>query len=373
LLGTATIEGNLPDLSGLAGTLEDGIPRDRMGAFGSAIEWTGDGDSYYLLSDRGPDNGAVSFPNRIELFRIHPVLGPEHRIEPKLMETTLLVDEAGRQFIGLSSAFDVEHPAASMRLDPEGIRRSPTGTLYVSDEYGPYIYEFDKQGKRIRVLPVPEKFGILHPDADKDREIQGNSRGRRTNKGFEGLAISPDGRRLFALLQNPLLQDHDNKGVNCRMLEIELEHLGTREYIVPLDSRKYGFNELLAIGDHEFLAIERDNESGGKAAFKRIVRLDVSGATDVSAIESLPATGAPEGVRVVLKMPFLDLLDPSFALAGESFPEKVEGLALGPDLDDGRRLLLVTTDNDFIPTAATFIWAFSVAPEALPPPATPRR
>ena len=36
---------------------------------------------------------------------------------------------------------------------------------------------------------------------------------------------------------------------------------------------------------------------------------------------------------------FLDMLSPQFGLAGSSFPEKIEGLAFGPDLPDGRRLL----------------------------------
>ena len=34
-------------------------------------------------------------------------------------------------------------------------------------------------------------------------------------------------------------------------------------------------------------------------------------------------------------------------MVGADFPEKIEGLAFGPDLPDGRHLLLVTNDNDF--------------------------
>ena len=61
------------------------------------------------------------------------------------------------------------------------------------------------------------------------------------------------------------------------------------------------------------------------------------------------------------KTEFINLLDPKFGLAGDSFPEKVEGLAWGPDFPDGSHLLLVTTDNDLIQTNPTRIFAFQVS------------
>ena len=62
----------------------------------------------------------------------------------------------------------------------------------------------------------------------------------------------------------------------------------------------------------------------------------------------------------VTKTTFLDLLDPDYELAGASFPEKIEGLAFGPDLSDGRRLLIVTADNDFVATALFRVYAFAI-------------
>jgi hypothetical protein len=73
----------------------------------------------------------------------------------------------------------------------------------------------------------------------------------------------------------------------------------------------------------------------------------------------------PQGVRAVRKSELCDLLDPRFHLAGPKFPAKIEGLAFGPDLPDGRRLLLVTTDNDLKADVDSWIWAFAIEPEAL--------
>jgi hypothetical protein len=40
-------------------------------------------------------------------------------------------------------------------------------------------------------------------------------------------------------------------------------------------------------------------------------------------------------------------------------PEKIEGLALGPALADGRRTLVVTTDNDLKTENPSWFWVFA--------------
>ena len=62
----------------------------------------------------------------------------------------------------------------------------------------------------------------------------------------------------------------------------------------------------------------------------------------------------------VRKRVLIDLLDPAFGLAGARFPEKIEGLAFGPNLADGRRLLVVASDNDFDAAEPIRFWFFAV-------------
>lgn len=78
------------------------------------------------------------------------------------------------------------------------------------------------------------------------------------------------------------------------------------------------------------------------------------------AVKQLPTTGVPAGVIAVAKSQFLDMLDPAFGLAGATFPEKLEGLAFGPDLDDGRHLLIITNDNDFNQAQPSRFFAFAI-------------
>ncbi len=370
LLATGTIPGDATDLSGLKDTLPDGTPHNRLGAMGSGIAWTGEGDRYVMIADRGPKDGAVPFRCRFQTFDI-PVKAGE-AIKPRLLSTTLLEGPSGKPYVGLASAFG-ERAKDGLRLDPEGVRVGRNGNLFVSDEYGPFVIEFGRDGKQIRLLKVPDKFEVENPGATDDEERKNNKTGRQPNRGMEGLAISPDGGKLYGSMQSVLMQDGDpdpakgyTVGANIRILQIDTKTDATREFVYPMEDAKHGINEILAINDHEFLVLERDNKAGTRAAFKKLFRIDIEGASDVSKLAKLPAAGLPEGVRPVTKKLFLDLLDPAFGLAGKDFPEKIEGLAFGPDLPDGRHLLLVTTDNDLEAAEPTYFFAFAIDKEDLP-------
>ena len=359
LLGVGKIKGTAPDASDLPDELSDGTPHNQFGSAGSGIAYTGSPDWYVMVSDRGPKDGATQYVCRFHMILItvvRPADPPPRPVETSVRVSRLLTRQDEDVYVGDKTAVDAAKPEDSLRLDPEGVRLSRGGTVYVADEYGPHVLEFDIYGKQQRSFAVPPKF-----------------RDRQDNRGFEGLAISPDGRRLFAILQNCLTRDGKPDpakgyvvGTNVRLLEIETPSKATREFVYTLDDPANGVCEILAVNDREFLVLERDSKAGADAKFKKLFRIDLADATDVSKIDALPAAGLPDGVKAVKKSPFLDLLDPAFGLAGPSFPEKVEGMTFGPDLPDGRRLLLVTTDNDFKSDAETLIYAFAVDAADLP-------
>jgi hypothetical protein len=376
LIGVGTISGSATDgLTLSPTTLEDGTPHNRVGGFGSAISYTGVGSLYIATPDRGPADGTTSYLDRAYLLDIPVTLGPPGSVTASVIDARLLTNELGANFTGSATAFDATNSTASLRFDPEGIRFTKKGTFFVSDEYGPFLYEFDASGQRLRALTIPSKFLITHPSNTADGELPpNNATGRQPNRGMEGLAITPDGSKLYGIMQNALIQDgalnssNQRRGFNNRILEINTTTGETHEYLYQLDSRSNGVNEMVAINDHQFLVLERDGNAGASAAFKKIFKIDLTGASDISGV-ALPqaASPLPSGVIPVTKTPtpFIDLLDPSFGLAGPDFPEKIEGLAFGPDLPDGRHLLLVTSDNDFIATQDSKIFAFAIEPSAL--------
>src|SRR6185295_4345842 len=149
------------------------------------------------------------------------------------------------------------------RFDAEGIRLSADGKrIYISDEYGPYIYEFDRaSGQRIRAFQLPEHLFVSTLSAQGAVEIAGNSSGRVANKGMEGLAITPDGKTLVGIMQNALLQDAAEGGAATGLLRIVTVDVSTgkttHEYAYLLTTGS-GLSEITALNGHEFLVDERD-------------------------------------------------------------------------------------------------------------------
>jgi hypothetical protein len=372
LIAVGSKSGDSFDGSGLTEKLSDGTPHHRLGGIGSGIAYSGYGNAYVMIADRGPRDGATAYKCRFHIVDI--LIRPAQREVDAAVRpngTILLTVKEEENYLGLASALNA---GGAKRLDPEGVALSRQGRVFIADEYGPFLLEFDDAGAQQRAFKVPDKFLVAKPAADPKAELPpASTSGRQPNRGFEGLSITPDSKKLYAIMQSCLIQDGKFDaakgyvvGTNLRILEVDIEKGTTRELVYTLDSPDHGVSEIRAVNDHEFLVAERDSKAGAEAKVKKLFLIDISGATDVSATAALPAEGLPPGVAAVKKQLFLDLLDPSFGLAGAAFPEKIEGMTFGPDLPDGRHLLLVTSDNDFAPETPTRIFAFAIDKEDLP-------
>jgi hypothetical protein len=164
---------------------------------------------------------------------------------------------------------------------------------------------------------------------------------RRSNRGFEGLAISGDESTVYALLQSPLNnpdQDTGSASLNGRILAIDAATgEPTAEYVYPLEAVG-AFDP--ALDDQTLLVLERTDEVA------RLYTVELTDATnilgtewgDVATSPSLEATAdlAAAGVTPLAKTLWLDLE----AIPG--MPDKIEGVALVDEVT-----VAVLNDNDF--------------------------
>lgn len=373
LIAVGAIPGTARDLSGMTEMITPDCPHDRLGAFGSAIDYTGKDDLYWAVADRGPLDGASGYRCRMHLMRLRVIpaaaggQGKPGTVEWEVVKTVMLTGESGLGLMGGTKYLNPLDGAASRRFDPEGARLARSGeSVFLSDEYGPHIDEFALDGRRVRRIPIPGPAGIENHSADPAMEMPPrNRRGRQPNRGFEGLALTPDGTTLWTMPQSPLIQDGglDDKleraGINIRVVAIDLANGSTRQYLYMLGDKSLGVNEMLAVDDRRFLTIERDGKAGSEARIKRIMLADFTEATEISGVEKLGKIGLPPGVTPARTETFIDLLEPRFGLAGAGFPAKIEAITFGPMLADGRRTLLVASDNDMKGDEATCVWVFA--------------
>ena len=413
MIGTLEIPGQLKDKSGLTQKFNNptGLSSTSNDMFGgiSAITYSGKEDIFLMLADRGPDDGAVDWTCRFQEVRLKLTPGKTQPVTFELLNTVLLKDKNGHGMTGLASAFPGYVPAQQnakvgtagqisagqtsaekqsttanqttatfvradkldtrdrLRLDPEGIRIATNGSVWVSDEYGPRIIEFTPGGKLVRELTPPEHYLISNPGLTKADENPKNESGRQCNRGMEGLAMSSDSRTIFGLMQSPLLQDSFRAnitdrpmGLNCRLLTLSVDNNSITEHVYQLDDVANKLNEILRVDDHSFITIERDGAIGAEAKFKKLMLVSTKNASQISGETKLPVDSLPAEIVPVKKTVLIDLLDPLWKLAGEKMPEKIEGLAFGPNLADGRKTLFVASDNDFNSQHPTAIWVFAL-------------
>lgn len=371
------IDGEATDFGG------GGTPNEnRLGGFGSDLFYDGANNVWYGLVDRGPGGGVISYETRMQKFSldINPASGAVSNFN--LLGTIKFRDSNGA-YNGLNPGLLNGNKAAlGNSFDPEGLAMNKSsGHFYVSDEYGPSVVEFDQTGNFVRKFTTPANLVPREADTDLNY-VDGRpaiTNGRQDNRGFEGLTASPDGGKLYAVLQDPLVNEgasnDGRRSQNVRIVEFDTATgEATKQVIYQLESRNdingripgtandfsatnqgrsIGVSSILALNDHEFLVLERDNRGVGvddptganPVGSKRIYKIDITGATDVSAISLAGSNALPGGVTPVSKQLYLDI-QAALIAAGLPVVEKIEGLAFGPDIAGGRSLLLAS-DNDF--------------------------
>lgn len=348
-----TISGATLDATGT-----QGANQGRVGFF-SDIYYDPIGAQWWGLSDRGPGGGLISYDTRVQRFTldVNPATGAISNFQ--IAQTVKFTDAQGNPFNGLAP-----NPTNTLgrAFDPEGFVINPkSGNFLVSDEYGPSLYEFSRNGVLIRTFNTPTNLlprnaGTGVPNFSNDT---GNTAGKRGNRGFEGLAITPDGQYAYAMLQSAMLDDGGAAGTGryARIVKFDVatgQAVAQYAYLLDRSGQGQGISALVALNNSEFLVLERNNRGVGvgadlATADKNVYRINLSGATDVTNI-TLPASGTilPPGVVAVTKgAKIIDLDADTVAALGNKSPEKWEGLAIGPQLAGGGYLILAGTDNDY--------------------------
>ncbi|MDY7095468.1 MAG: esterase-like activity of phytase family protein [Acidobacteriota bacterium] len=313
----------------------------------------GDGPSrYYSISD----DASVHAPARFYTLEVQLTDGKLEEGGVRAVESTVLKDLNGEPF-------------PRYAIDGEGIALAVDGTLFISSEghvntgVGPFLRRFSLAGESLEALPLPDYY-----------QPESGTMGIRHNLGFEALTMEPAGLNLWSGIENALVQDGPEAvpgGASAsRILRFDLgvgsggtgaapgSRLGG-EYVywndpVVEDSEApdaievNGLVELTALGSGELLALERSYSSGGINHI-RLYEVDVQGADRVSGPQVDAALAQP-----VRKELLLDLTALGIPL------DNLEGMTFGPSLPDGRRLLLLVSDDNFSDQQVTHVLAFAV-------------
>ncbi len=327
------------------GLLPDSLHDDRgvrLGGLGSGLFATG-GSSYWTVTDRGP-NGEIGDARTFLVPEFTPTI-----VKVKVQDPSIVVDRAvpittpdGDPVTGLPNLPIAGDPppmgadAVTLLdynpngLDTEGVVRTPDGHFWLVDEYGPSIVEVDASGQVLR-RHLPAGLETKYDAAGVDYPVTGSLpaalAARRANRGFEDIALLPDGRTIVVALQSSVVV------------------AGDRDRII---TELVAFDTVTGTTLHEY-AYRFDAASTFAAGTRgRDLKISALVPLDQQHVLVQERTDAECRFYVVTLDPDDDLVTEAdktlFAnLAGVvGVPGKVEGAAL-----KNRRTLVVISDNDF--------------------------
>jgi hypothetical protein len=286
-LGTAPINGITPPFADQPVQGFSGVLRNRDATF-------------EVLSDNGYGNKANSADFVLRINRI----GPDFRTGAvDVLGGINLTDPNGHVPFPLVRP---DRVLTGSDFDVESFVRLPDGSYWAGDEFGPYLLHFDRAGRLLR--PPVELPDVRAPEHPAGSPNLGSS------KGFESMALSPDRRRLFPLLEGTVAGDEPG---SLRLYEFDLvagAYTGTR-WTYQLDVPAHAVADAVSVDDNRLLVIERDGAQGDAAQVKKVYLVDKrdrdrDGKLDKTLVADLLNIANPRGIGgfgPVFRFPFFTI------------------------------------------------------------------
>lgn len=340
----------LAELTGYAvlqpDTFEEGIPSGQFNGDGtkasqprfpaqpvqgfSGVQFGSSCESYWVLSDNGYGSKFNSIDYLLRLHEIAPTLrtAPGEAQSVAVNQYIEFSDPAGFVPFFIVREYTAERLLTGFDFDVESFVIGSDGTIWVGEEFGPYLLHFDSAGRLLEppiatplltgeegaLVRSPNNLGIFASSPNPGGVTQANLGG---SKGFEGLAISPDGNTLYPLLEGTVAGDPEGA---LRIYEFDVQ---AGQYVTDtlryfqLEDPGHAIGDFTVVNQNEFLIIERDNLQGADAQFKKIflvnlAETDADGVVSKTELVDLMNIADPQnlaGLGATFTFPFVTIED----------------------------------------------------------------
>lgn len=224
-------------------------------------------------------------------------------------------------------------------FDIESVRRAKDGTFWFGEEFGPFLLHTDATG-RVLEAPVPT------PGTQSPQNPYLSSPGAANlpaSRGFESMALSPDGRRLYPVNEGALTTDSDPRRRIVHEYDLTSRSWTGRTWSYRTDAAfpNAVLGDMTAVDRNRFVVIERDDDQGPQARQKKVYLVDLRRVDQDGYLKK----------RLVLDL--LDIADPG----GVSTPARPGEFGVGPTFSfplqsvesievlSGERLLIANDNN----------------------------
>jgi hypothetical protein len=287
----------------------------------SAMVPAGDG-AWWALADNGYGTRQTSADWQLVIYKIKPNFA---MAKPEVVDSVVLSDP--HRFVTWQTVCDPSYgtplpdldfnvlpapPAAcgpnaatdriltGFDFDPESVEIGADGSFWIGEEFGPFLLHADRHGRLVEApIAGPGVKSPQNPTLDLATEQPNVA----ASRGYEGLAISPDRRQLYAMLEGAVGTD-DPQDIRIATFDIasrrftgevrklRLEMPGAKVDLTGLHHKDHtlvypnavkptgtggeSVAELTSVDAYRLLIVERDGNGDGLVAprFKKVFVLD---------------------------------------------------------------------------------------------------
>lgn len=238
----------------------------------SGIKYIPKEDVYWVITDNGLGKKHNSYD---AMLYAHKFKFDFKNSKYKLLKTIFFKDKDKKYPYVITSETTKERYLSGADFDTESIQII-NDEFYIADEFGPFLLHFDKNGNLKEFFDVyingkkllsPDNPTLKLPDApDKDYP---NFNIRRS-KGFEAMASSKDGLKLYLLLEGSIYENNvyeNEKGKEyLRIIEFDVKNkkFTGKSYKYFLEDKSHSIGDFNMIDTQYALIIERDQKEGVK-------------------------------------------------------------------------------------------------------------
>jgi len=375
----------LPDIALAAASnsaISNSVTNDQgvlLGGIGSDLyHMPGDAaDIFYVVTDRGPNNDTVQPDKSSGTGFVVPTFSPLilkvklNGTSVQVLETIAIKTKNGAGTTGLPNVKGYDAVPTDVKgitadslynlagLDAEGLVKTTNGEFWIVDEYAPSLANLTSTGE-VKSRYVPAGWKGTPTTFKAVKSIPEIYLKRKANRGFEALALTPDGTTLFVGLQSPLLNPTKAVGdasLATRILRFDIsskrftgEFVFGFEKVSVVDAKATKNSDLklsamVALDANTLLVQERTDNSYLLSTITIDESANILGskwdlAATTPSLETYTGAGTNAEIEALIAASKKSIVFNSTSIP--SMPGKIEGVAV---LDANH--IVVVNDNDF--------------------------
>ena len=233
-------------------------------------------DTYWAITDSGYGTQANSSDFLLRMYRFRPDFeaGRGRSGHVSIEEWITLRDPDRHVPFPITNGNTEERLLTGADFDPESVRRDRAGDLWFGDEYGPFLLHTDATG---RLLEAPFPLPGVKAQENPYLGLPGVANLPSSN-GFEGMAISEDGRFLYPTLGGALADDSDQRRRFIYEFDLQTKRYTGERWQYHTDDPENTVTDLSPlVGDpqHRLLLVEHTRATEDSVQFVPVYLVDL--------------------------------------------------------------------------------------------------